>query len=42
MREWRHPFDVLQTRGIEIAGFEVKPVSRTQSNADVYALEQTK
>lgn len=35
MREWRHSLDVLQTRGIEIAGFEVKPVSRTQSNADL-------
>lgn len=36
--EWHHPFGVVQTDGIEIVGFEEKPVSRTQINAGVYAL----
>jgi dTDP-glucose pyrophosphorylase len=37
--EWQHPFGVVQTRGVEITGFEEKPVSRTRINAGVYALE---
>jgi len=37
--EWQHPFGVVQTRGVEITGFEEKPVSRTRINAGVYVLE---
>ena len=38
MHEWQHPFGVVQTRGIEIIGFEEKPVARSHINAGVYAL----
>jgi dTDP-glucose pyrophosphorylase len=37
--EWQNPFGVVRTRGIEIIGFEEKPVVRTHINAGVYALE---
>lgn len=36
--EWQHPFGVVQTRGLDILGFEEKPVSRTHINAGIYAL----
>ena len=36
--EWQHPFGVVETRGIEIVGFEEKPITRTYINAGVYAL----
>ena len=36
--EWQHPFGVVQTDGVEIVGFEEKPVSRSRINAGVYAL----
>ena len=36
--EWQHPFGVVQTRGLDIIGFEEKPVSRTHINAGIYAL----
>lgn len=39
MHEWQHPFGVVQTRGIEIVGFEEKPVARSHINAGVYAIE---
>jgi dTDP-glucose pyrophosphorylase len=38
VHEWQHPFGVVQTQGIEIVGFEEKPVARTHINAGVYAL----
>lgn len=38
LHEWRHPFGVVQTQGVEIVGFEEKPVTRTHINAGVYAL----
>lgn len=38
VHEWQHPFGVVQTRGVEIVGFEEKPVARTHINAGVYAL----
>lgn len=38
MYEWQHPFGVVQTRGVEIIGFEEKPVHRTHVNAGVYVL----
>ncbi len=37
--EWQHPFGVVFTKGIEITGFEEKPISRTHVNAGIYALE---
>ena len=39
MYEWQHPFGVVQTRGMDIIGFEEKPVARTHINAGVYALD---
>jgi len=39
LHEWQHPFGVVQTRGIEIVGFEEKPVARSHINAGVYALD---
>ncbi len=38
LHEWQHPYGVVQTRGIDIVGFEEKPVARTHINAGVYAL----
>jgi NDP-sugar pyrophosphorylase family protein len=39
IHEWQHPFGVVQTRGIEIVGFEEKPITRSHINAGVYALD---
>lgn len=36
--EWQHPFGVVHTRGVDIVGFEEKPVARSHINAGVYAL----
>jgi NDP-sugar pyrophosphorylase family protein len=36
--EWQHPFGVVQMRGIDIVGFDEKPVSRTHINAGIYVL----
>jgi NDP-sugar pyrophosphorylase family protein len=39
VHEWQHPFGVVQTQGVEIVGFEEKPVSRSHINAGVYVLD---
>jgi len=39
IHEWQHPFGVVQTNGIDIIGFEEKPVHRSHINAGVYVLE---
>jgi dTDP-glucose pyrophosphorylase len=39
VHEWQHPFGVVQTQGIEIIGFEEKPIARSHINAGVYALD---
>jgi len=36
--EWQHPFGVVQMQGVEIVGFEEKPVARSHINAGVYVL----
>ncbi len=36
--EWQNPFGVVQTTGVDITGFEEKPVHRSYINAGVYAL----
>lgn len=36
--EWQHPFGVVRTKGVEIIGFEEKPISRTHVNAGIYVL----
>jgi dTDP-glucose pyrophosphorylase len=38
LHEWQHPFGVVQTSGVEIVGFEEKPVTRSHINAGVYVL----
>ena len=39
IHEWQNPFGVVQTQGIEITGYEEKPISRTYINAGVYAMD---
>jgi dTDP-glucose pyrophosphorylase len=39
VHEWQHPFGVVQIRGVEVVGFEEKPVARSHINAGVYALD---
>jgi dTDP-glucose pyrophosphorylase/CBS domain-containing protein len=39
--EWQHPFGVVRTDGVDIVGFEEKPVTRNHVNAGVYVLEPT-
>ena len=39
VHEWQHPFGVVHTQGVEIVGFEEKPVARSHINAGVYALD---
>ncbi len=39
VHEWQHPFGVVQTQGIEIVGYEEKPIARSHINAGVYALD---
>jgi dTDP-glucose pyrophosphorylase/predicted transcriptional regulator len=36
--EWQHPFGVVQTEGVDIVGFEEKPIARAHINAGIYAL----
>jgi dTDP-glucose pyrophosphorylase len=37
--EWQHPFGVVRIKGVDIIGFEEKPVSKSHINAGVYVLE---
>ncbi|PLX72147.1 MAG: nucleotidyl transferase [Azoarcus sp.] len=39
LHEWQHPFGVVRTDGVDIVGFEEKPISRSHINAGVYVLE---
>ncbi|HRE72569.1 MAG: nucleotidyltransferase family protein [Betaproteobacteria bacterium] len=39
VHEWQHPFGVVQINGVDIVGFEEKPVARSHINAGVYALD---
>jgi dTDP-glucose pyrophosphorylase len=38
LHEWQHPFGVVHAQGVEITGFEEKPVVRSHINAGVYVL----
>ena len=38
VHEWQHPYGVVQTQGVDIIGFEEKPVARSHINAGVYVL----
>lgn len=39
LHEWQHPFGVVHTKGVDIVGFEEKPVARTHINAGIYVLQ---
>ncbi len=39
LHEWQHPFGVVQTQGVEIVGFEEKPITRSHINAGIYVLQ---
>ena len=39
LHEWQHPFGVVRTKGVDIVGFEEKPVTRSHINAGIYVLE---
>ena len=39
IHEWQHPFGVVQVEGINIVGFEEKPIFRNHINAGVYVLD---
>jgi dTDP-glucose pyrophosphorylase len=38
IHEWQNPFGVVQIQGVEVVGFEEKPVARSHINAGVYVL----
>lgn len=37
--EWQHPFGVVRTQGMDIVGFDEKPVHRSNVNAGIYVIE---
>lgn len=37
--EWQHPFGVVRTRGIDIVGFEEKPLFHSHVNAGIYVFD---
>jgi dTDP-glucose pyrophosphorylase len=39
LHEWQHPFGVVRTKGVDIIGFDEKPISRSHINAGIYVLE---
>jgi dTDP-glucose pyrophosphorylase len=39
LHEWQHPFGVVRTDGVDIIGFDEKPVSRSHINAGIYVLD---
>ena len=39
LHEWQNSFGVVQTKGIDITGYEEKPISRSYINAGVYVLD---
>lgn len=38
VHEWQHPFGVVKIKGLEVVGFEEKPIARSHINAGVYVL----
>ena len=39
LHEWEHPYGVVRSNGVDIVGFEEKPVMRTHVNAGIYVLD---
>jgi dTDP-glucose pyrophosphorylase len=38
VHEWQHPYGVVQLKGLDIVGFEEKPIAKSHINAGIYAL----
>lgn len=38
LHEWQHPFGVVRIKGVDIIGFEEKPIARSHINAGIYVL----
>lgn len=38
LHEWQHPFGVVKTNGVDIVGFDEKPIARSHINAGIYVL----
>jgi dTDP-glucose pyrophosphorylase len=38
VHEWQHPYGVVRTEGVNIIGFDEKPIARSHINAGVYVL----
>lgn len=38
LHEWQHPFGVVHIKGVDITGFEEKPIARSHINAGIYVL----
>jgi len=41
LHEWQNPYGVVRTRGVDIVGFDEKPVARSHINAGIYVLDPT-
>jgi dTDP-glucose pyrophosphorylase len=41
LHEWQHPFGVVLIQGLDIVGFEEKPIARTHINAGIYVLDHS-
>ena len=39
LHEWEHPFGVVRIRGVDIIGFEERPILRSHINAGIYVIE---
>jgi dTDP-glucose pyrophosphorylase len=39
LHEWQHPYGVVRTNGVDIVGFDEKPIARSHINAGIYVLE---
>ncbi len=39
VHEWQNPYGIVQTKGVDIVGFQEKPITRSHINAGVYALD---
>lgn len=39
LHEWQHPFGVVNIQGVDIVGFDEKPLVRTHINAGIYVLD---
>ena len=39
LHEWQHPYGVVHTKGVDIVGFEEKPIVRNHVNAGIYVLD---